>query len=261
MKEPTVLEATRGAVRILTLNRPESRNALNGELVEALTGAVLRAAREAEIRTLVLTGSGRSFCAGADLKSLQSLQEATPESNAEDGLRLLGLYRSLATCPKPVIAAVNGPALAGGCGLATLCDLILAEPEASFGYPEVRIGFVAAMVSVILARQIGDRAARELLIMGTPVSSERARELGLVNRVVPRERLLEEALSLAEATGAGSPDSLAYTKELLWHASGLSTSAALDLAVRVNLLARTGPDMHEGLAAFFEKRRPNWKPS
>jgi enoyl-CoA hydratase/carnithine racemase len=97
--------------------------------------------------------------------------------------------------------------------------------------------------------------------MGTPVSSERARELGLVNRVVPRERLLEEALSLAEATGAGSPDSLAYTKELLWHASGLSTSAALDLAVRVNLLARTGPDMHEGLAAFFEKRRPNWKPS
>jgi methylglutaconyl-CoA hydratase len=167
----------------------------------------------------------------------------------------------MATFPKPVVGAVNGPALAGGCGLASACDVLLAAPQATFGYPEVRIGFVAAMVLVFLSRQLGERLARELLLTGRTMTAEEAREAGLVHRVIESDRLTEEAVAFAENLTSGAPASLALTKELLWHTSGLPAGCALSLAETVNVFARTTPDMQEGLSAFFGKRRPSWPES
>jgi len=254
----TVLREDDGNRRILTLNRPEDRNALNPELVETLTGELRVAVEDEAVRVIVLTGAGKSFCAGADLKVMSSLQIATSRENLEDCRRLMALYRDLARCPKPVVAAVNGHALAGGCGLAALCDIILAVPEAKFGYPEVRIGFVAAMVMVFLQRAIGDRKARELLLLGEAVTAEEAVGFGLVNCVVPSGEIAGETRRLCETLALAAPASVAFTKELLYHASGLSLEQALDLASTVNAMSRSTPDMAEGLQAFLEKRRPSW---
>jgi methylglutaconyl-CoA hydratase len=258
MSEPLLLLERRGAIALLTLNRPDRRNALSPDLADALSEAAASLGADASVRAAVLTGAGDCFCAGADLASLKALRQATLQENRSDSARFLRLFRSLATFPKPLVAAVNGPALAGGCGLATCCDVILASPSASFGYPEVRVGFVAAMVLVLLARQLGDRRAREMLLTGTAFSSEEAVSLGLASGIVPSESLVREALSRAEKLAAGAPGALALTKELLWSTSGLSLGAALGLAATSNLFARTSPEMREGLDAFFEKRRPRW---
>ncbi|MEW5764745.1 MAG: enoyl-CoA hydratase/isomerase family protein [Acidobacteriota bacterium] len=258
MAESILLSERRGAVVRLTLNRPERRNALGPDLVAALTEALRSLSSEDSVRAVVLTGAGTAFCAGADLEYLEQLRSASVAENADDSRRLKTLYRALSTFPKPIVGAVDGPALAGGCGLASACDVLLASPRASFGYPEVRIGFVAAMVLVFLARQLGDRLARELLLTGRTLTAEEAREAGLVHRVLPSDRLTEEALAVAENLASGAPSSLALTKELLWHTSGLPTGSALSLAETVNVFARTTPDMQEGLSAFFAKRRPSW---
>lgn len=253
-----VLLSREGPVAVVTLNRPEVRNALGPEMVEALREALSRLAEDPSARAAVLAGSGPAFSAGADLGALRALRQATPRENDADSRRLLALYREAATFPKPLVGAVHGPALAGGCGLATTCDVILAGPRARFGYPEVRIGFVAAMVLVFLARQVGERRARELLLSGRTLSAEEAAAAGLVHRVVEEENLLSEAVRLAASLAKGAPSSLALTKELLWHTSGLPMERALRLAKVLNVFARTGPDMREGLEAFFERRRPSW---
>lgn len=260
MTEPVLLVEQRGVVEVLTLNRREAKNALNAELVEALTAAVLRAAQDDGIRALVLAGAGGAFSAGADLKGLSALQTATPQENAEDGKRFLRLLKTLGTCPKPLVGAVDGPALAGGCGVVSCCDFILASPESTFGYPEVKVGFVAAMVLVLLARQLGERRARELLLSGVPISADKAHAWGLVHHVMPSEALLDEAVSHARQLAGGAPSALALTKELLWTTSGLPLGPALELAAQANVFARTNPDMREGLEAFLGKRRPGWKP-
>ncbi len=258
MADPVLLSFPSRPVAVVTLNRPDVRNALNTELVEGLSEALEGLRTTSEVRCVVITGSGSAFCAGADLASLKALQTASLADNEKDCRRLMDFYRRLATFPMPVIGAVNGPALAGGCGLASLCDVLVASPSAKFGYPEVRIGFVAAMVLVFLARQLGERLARELLLTGRLVDAEEARGMGLVNRVVPAESLIEDAAGLAEQIASSAPASLSLTKELLWHTSGMPVEQALETAARVNVFARQNPEMHEGLAAFLEKRKPKW---
>jgi len=258
MSEPILREALDGAVAVLTMNRPGARNALNGELADALTEAFRRLGTDPAVRSVILTGEGKAFCGGADLKVLQGLQTATVSDNLEDAARIKAMFRAVATCPKPVVAAVNGPALAGGCGLVSACDIAIASPEATFGYPEVRIGFVAAVVLVFLSRQIGERAAKGLLLSGRAVNAEAAVAMGLASRVVPTGDLMEEAKREARALHRGAPGALALTKELVWRTSGMSMESAMELAAQVNTFARTGPDMKEGLAAFLEKRGPTW---
>ena len=258
MSDPVLLVERDGCVATLILHRPERRNALCPELADALIEAAERLAADGAVRAAVLTGSGDSFCAGADLASLKALREAALEENRRDSSRFLRLFRTLATFPKPLVAAVNGPALAGGCGLATCCDVILASPSATFGYPEVRVGFVAAMVLVLLARQLGDRRARELLLSAAPIAAEEAVRIGLASRLCEAGALREEAAALAAKLARGAPGALALTKELLWTTSGLSLDQALALAATSNLYARTSPEMREGVDAFLEKRRPRW---
>ncbi len=258
MADPVLVSFPGRSVAVVTLNRPDVRNALNTELVDGLTTTLEGLRTKPEVRCVVITGSGSAFCAGADLASLKALQTASLSDNDKDCRRLMDFYRRLATFPRPVIGAVNGPALAGGCGLASLCDVLVASPSAKFGYPEVRIGFVAAMVLVFLARQLGERLARELLLTGRMVDAEEARSMGLVNRVVPAESLIEDAVGLAEKIASSAPASLSLTKELLWHTSGMPVEKALETAARVNVFARQNPEMQEGLSAFLEKRKPKW---
>lgn len=258
MSEPLLRVERRGPVALLTLNRPDRRNALCPELADALIEAAARLGADADVRAAVLTGAGDTFCAGADLASLKSLRQATLEENRRDSSRFLRLFRSLATFPKPLVAAVNGPALAGGCGLATCCDVILASPSASFGYPEVRVGFVAAMVLVLLARQLGERRAREMLLDASAIPAQEAVRIGLAARITEAADPVEDAVALAMRLAKGAPGALALTKELLWTTSGLSLDQALGLAATSNLYARTSPEMREGVDAFLDKRRPRW---
>ena len=258
MGQPAVLASDMRPVRLLTLNRPETRNALGVEMVEELDGALATALADPDVRVVVLAGAGRAFCAGADLKAMAAGGGRNAADDLRDSRRLKALYLRMARSSKPIVAAVNGPALAGGCGLAVLCDLVLCAPEARFGYPEVKVGFVAAMVLVFLQRAVGERKARELLLTGRLVEPAEALTLGLAQRVVPAGDLLEEALLEARTLCAGAPSSMAWTRELLRRTWGLPLDDALEMAAQVNALARSGPEMAEGLSAFFERRNPSW---
>ena len=258
MPDDVLLFEQIGGTLLLTLNRPEARNALNPRMVMALTAAVNDASSQRGLRAIVLTGAGEAFCAGADLAVLGSMRGSSPQDNQADSERFKALFLALLASPLPIIAAVNGPALAGGCGLATACDIILAAPEASFGYPEVKVGFVAALVSVLISRQLGERAARAMLLSGRAYSAEEARALGLVALVARRDELVDKALEDARRLSRGAPGALALTKELLAHTSGMPLRAALEAAAAANLLARESADIQEGLDAFFGKRKPGW---
>lgn len=259
MDQRAVIASDEGPVRLLTLNRPEARNALGAEMVGDLDGALAAAVDDPAVRVVVLAGAGPAFCAGADLKALAVRSGLSSADDLDDSRRLLGLYLRMARSPKPLAAAVHGPALAGGCGLVALCDVVLCAPGARFGYPEVKVGFVAAMVLVTLQRAVGERRARELLLTGRVVEPEEAVALGLVQRVVPAGDLLGETLLAARGLCAGAPSSLAWTRELLRRSWGLPLEDALEMAARVNALARSGPEMAEGLSAFLERRGTSWQ--
>lgn len=265
-----------GEIATLTLNRPEKRNAISPEMIEELLGA-LEELEARRARVAILTGAGKAFCAGMDLEALQALARQTPEhrvlkggvlkgglprasdANLADSRRVARLFRRVYDFPKPLIAAVNGAAIAGGCGIATLCDLTLAAPEAKFGYSEVRIGFVPALVSVFLIRQIGEKRARDLLLSGRIVGAGEAHRLGLVNEVVPLDKLLARARVLAQELLASSPTSLAYTKRLLREFSKAEIDQELEVALQENARIRSTADFREGLSAFLEKRKPVWR--
>ena len=250
---------TQGMTLVLTLNRPEVRNALNPALREALREAFESVQDDPNIRAVVLTGAGKAFCSGLDLSELQHFRERSTEENLADSAALADLFRLIYTFPKPVIAAVNGHALAGGAGLATVCDLTVVSEEAKLGYTEARIGFVAALVGVFLVRQIGDKGARDLLLTARLLSAGEALELGLVNEVRPADRVLPRALELARHFSENAPSSLSLTKTLLAALPGMSLEDGLRYAVHLNALSRTTSDLEEGVAAFLEKRAPNWK--
>src|SRR3974390_1661709 len=185
--ETLTLETT-DFLSIITFNRPDKRNALSTQMIAELQTA-LDTIEKSQTRGVIITGTGKAFCAGIDLELLQTIAQQTPAENQEDSRRIAKMFRKIWSFSRPMIAAVNGPALAGGCGIATLCDYTLAVPEAKFGYTEVRIGFIPALVSVFLTRQIGEKRARDLLLSGRLVDAQEAQQMGLVTEVVPPERL------------------------------------------------------------------------
>lgn len=254
-----LLQERRNGVLVLTLNRPEVRNALSPSLRRALGEALDQAASDASLRAVVLTGAGTAFCAGLDLAELQVIGRRTIEENRADATALADLFLRLYRLPKPVIAAVNGHAVAGGAGLASLCDLVILSERAKIGYSEAKIGFVAALVGVFLVRQLGERRARELLLSARLLSAQEALALGLVNEVVPAEAVLDTALLRARELSDNAPASLALTKALLADVPGMGLAEALRYAVEINTAARLSEDLKEGVAAFLAKRPPRWQ--
>jgi len=244
-------------IATLTLNRPEKRNAISYELIDDLL-AGLREVADSSALVLILTGAGKAFCSGMDLENLKALTGRSAEQNVKDSETMAKLFRSLYDFPKPTIAAVNGPAIAGGCGLATLCDFTLAAPEAKFGYTEVRIGFVPAIVSTFLLRQVGEKNARDLLLTGKIIDAAEAHRLGLVNEIVPADKLTERTRELAAQLMENSPASLAFTKRLLSEHARAVLDSQIKSAVRENASIRATQDFREGVTSFLEKRKPNW---
>jgi len=246
-----------GSLAILTLNRPDRRNAISYELIDEL----LRALQEVDAssaQVLILTGAGKAFCSGMDLDNLRSITQRTTEQNRADSQLMAHLFRSLYDFAKVTIAAVNGPAIAGGCGLATLCDFTLASTEASFGYTEVRIGFVPAIVSTFLLRQVGEKHARDLLLTGRIIGAEEAFRIGLVNETVAPDKLIQRAQELASTLMQNSPASLLATKRLLRKYSSAELDQQIAAAVDENAGIRATADFREGVNSFLEKRRPRW---
>jgi methylglutaconyl-CoA hydratase len=244
-------------IALLTLNRPDKRNAISYELIEELQQG-LELIRNSQSLVLILTGQGKAFCSGMDLENLKSLIGRTKEQSLEDSRTMAHLFRSIHEFPKPTIAAVNGPAIAGGTGIATICDFTLATPESKFGYTEVRIGFVPAIVSTFLVRQVGEKHARDLLLTGRIFSAEEALRLGLVNEIVDPERLLSRAYELARQLIENSPASLRATKELLAQSVNAELDRELEECIKENARVRQTHDFQEGITAFLEKRKPKW---
>ena len=256
MDYKTILVDSQPPLCILTLNRPERRNAMTPEMQTELLHALPSIA--AMHRVLILTGAGSAFCSGLDLSVLQTMHERSAEDHRADAERIAQLFRTLYELPIPTIAAVHGPAIAGGTGLATLCDFTLATQDAKFGYTEARIGFVPALVSAFLAVQVGDKIARDLLLTARLFDSAEAHRLGLVNAILAHDDLMPRARALAKQLIANSPQSLAGTKRLLAAQNKPFLDAAIDYALAANADARTTADFREGIAAFLEKRPPHW---
>jgi methylglutaconyl-CoA hydratase len=255
--ETLLLESTDHTATI-TLNRPDKRNSINTQMIADLQSA-LEAVEKTPARVVILTGAGMVFCAGMDLSLLQAIATQSPSENQEDSRRMAKMFRRIWSYSKPLIAAVNGHALAGGCGIATLCDFTIAVPEAKFGYTEVKIGFLPAIVSVFLTRQIGEKRARDLLLTGRLVEAPEAKELGLINEIIPADKLMQRVNELAEVLIAASPASVTRAKRLLVSAAAASLDADLERAVLENARMRCTPDFKEGIASFLEKRKPIWQ--
>jgi methylglutaconyl-CoA hydratase len=253
----TILVADVDGVRSITLNRPERRNAMTPEMQMELIAA-LEDAAASKCRVVVVRGAGEAFCSGLDLTALQGMNDSPADEQRADAERVAHLLRTLYELPKPTIAAVHGAAIAGGTGLATLCDFTLATPEAKFGYPEVRIGFVPALVSAFLTLQIGDKRARDLLLTGRLFDAAEAYRLGLVNEVLPADSLDGRVEALAKTLAANSPQSLGATKKLLAEQNKSWLDAAIEQALDANARSRVTADFREGVAAFLEKRKAVW---
>ncbi len=250
-----------GFLRVLTLNEPDRANPLSAAMVEALTDTLVAAAREPALRAVVLAGAGRHFSAGADLEALEKLAEGgDAQDNIADSERLRRLFEVLLDHPKLTVAAVQGAAVAGGCGLATACDLVVAEPGARFAYSEVRIGFLAAMVLTFLTRRVPGHVARRLLLDPEMVDGERAVALGLADELAPAGGALDRALELARSVAAkASPSALAATKRLLNEVVGLGWREALETAAAANVRQRAEPDCRRGVRTFLAtKITPDW---
>jgi methylglutaconyl-CoA hydratase len=248
-----------GRVAYITLNRPEKRNALSFEMVSELKKAFKKAEEDVEAKVIVLQASGESFCAGADLAYLQQLQTNTLQQNHEDSSHLKELFFQIYTLPKVVIASVQGHALAGGCGLASVCDFSIAVPGAKFGYTEVKIGFIPAIVMYFLVKKIGEGKARELLLSGDLITAEQATQIGLINQVVEAEKLQEHVSKLAQQLiTQNSAQAMATTKKMLATISGSDVNSALAYAAAMNAEARATTDCKKGIAAFLAKEKISW---
>ena len=249
-------EQTGDGILTVTLHRPERRNALTPEMREELIDVLESARDSAEI--LILTGAGAAFCAGLDLAALEAIAASSPAEQEADARRIAHLFRALYTFPAPTIAAVNGAAIAGGTGLAMLCDFTLASPEAKFGYTEVRIGFIPAIVSAFLAIQIGEKQAKGLLLSGRVFDAHRAHALGLVDEIVEPASLPTRTHALAQELLANSSAAMRQTKALFLAQSLPALDHSIEAAIAANAEARQHPDFREGVRAFLEKRKPQW---
>ncbi|HEY2963499.1 MAG TPA: enoyl-CoA hydratase-related protein [Pyrinomonadaceae bacterium] len=252
-EEQPVLYSVDGAIARITLNRPEKRNALNAAVIAGVKDSLRAAAHDERVRVVVLRGSGKDFCSGADLSALKQIAQASVSENAEDARSLLELFVLIRQIPVPVVAAVTGRALAGGCGLASACDIILASASARFGYPEVKIGFVPAMVMAILRRNVSEKRAFALLTRGAEISADAARQIGLVNEVFADESFAADVALYVGEFEKLSRSAVALTKTLLYQLDGLSFSGALETGADVNVIARLTADCQERVAKFLNK--------
>lgn len=248
-----------GAV-LLTLNRPQARNALSAELIAALHAAILRHGREPATRVLLIAGAGTAFCAGADLNAMLALGRGPLDDNRRDAQKLAELLLALRQCPKPSIALVQGPAFGGGVGLATACDIALGSPQARFRLPEVQLGVVPAVISPYVLEAIGPREARRWFLTAETIDAPRALALGLLHEQVPDDALLARGLALAALIAEGGPEALACAKELIAEVAHRGPGAG-EAARTADLLARlrAGDEAQEGLAAAIARRPARWR--
>jgi methylglutaconyl-CoA hydratase len=259
MTEPLVLYSISQRIATISINRPEKRNALNPELVSQLTAAFVKASVDDEVKVVILKANGSTFSAGADLAYLQQLQQNTYEENLADSENLKNLFTTIYYLPKVVIAQVEGHAIAGGCGLATVCDIIFSVPEASFGYTEVKLGFVPAIVSCFLLRKTSETIAKKILFTGALFSAQEALNYGLITFVTNKADISLNvnnfALSLCNEASANS---LMVTKQLIGQTTNPELDKSLSEAVRINARVRESEDFRKGVAAFISKEKINW---
>lgn len=249
-----VLYSIEGAIATLTLNRPEKRNALNDAVIEELKASLRKASDDQSIKAIVVTGAGKDFCSGADLSALQKIADGSVAENAEDAGSLLQLFILIRSVSVPVIAAVRGRALAGGCGLASACDLVVASADARFGYPEVKIGFVPAMVTAILRRNVSEKRAFELLTRGSEIDARTAQEFGVVNQVFADATFAADVRAYAAQFGKLSRSAVSLTKMLLYQTDGMAFTDALSAGADTNVIARLTDDCRAGINRFLSKR-------
>jgi methylglutaconyl-CoA hydratase len=246
-------------IAYITLNRPEKRNALNPEVVNALILAFSKANQDDLVKVIVLNANGDVFSAGADLAYLQQLQNNSYEENQADSGALKDLFYTIYTSPKAVIAQVEGHAIAGGCGLATVCDIVFSVPEAKYGYTEVKIGFIPALVACFLVRKAGEAKTKELLLSGELIEACTALDYGLINFIYEKDKIREQVRSYAERlVKETSAQSVALTKQLLNMAQNLTLEESLEEAVNLNATARATADCKRGISAFLNKEKITW---
>lgn len=248
-----VLFSIDGAIARVTLNRPDKRNALNDELIGGLKEALRAADTDGVVRAVVIAGAGADFCSGADLSALKKISDSSITENLEDAQSLMELFALMRRVRVPIVAAVRGRALAGGCGLATACDLVLAARTARFGYPEVKIGFVPAMVTAILRRNVSEKRAFELITRGVEISAGEAERVGLVNQVYDDDTFEREVESYVAGFTKVSHSAVMLSKRLLYHMDGMTFDHALQAGVDVNTIARATDDCRQGVERFLRK--------
>lgn len=246
-------------IGFVTLNRPDKRNALSFDMVSELKKAFQQMNDDDKVKVIILNANGSAFCAGADLGYLQQLQTNTYDENLDDSRHLMELFQFIYTMPKIVIAAVQGHAIAGGCGLATVCDFAFSAPEANFGYTEVRIGFIPAIVKVFLLRKIGEAKAKYLLLSGELISAEEAMEMGLISGLIEAGDFEEEVESFArDLVEKNSGQSMGLTKQMIANLQEMSLEDSLNYAADMNAKARASEDCKRGIAAFLNKEKISW---
>jgi methylglutaconyl-CoA hydratase len=255
MTPPKVTMEVKDGIARITLNRPEKRNALDRELIAQLKESIRTSAGNPECRVVLLQGAGTDFCSGADLSGLEKTAQDGVLDNMADARQTAELFLMMRNHPRPIIAAVHGRALAGGCGIATASDIILAAESARFGYPEVNIGFVPAMVMAILRRSVSEKAAFELVVSGQVISAGRAQELGMAHRVYADEKFTTEVNAYAAMLAAKSASALMLSKRLLYNMDSMSFEAALEAGVEINAIARMTEDCQRGIARFLNKAK------
>lgn len=249
-----ILYSTHNHIARVTLNRPDKRNALDDQMVAEVKDALRAAERDPKVRVVVIEGAGKDFCSGADLSVLQKVAESSILENLEDTGLLMELFLMIRNLSHPVVAVVRGRALAGGCGLATACDIILASEDAQFGYPEVKIGFIPAMVMAILRRSVSEKRAFELITLGEPISAGDAALMGLVNRVYDEDEFEDKVDEFLSALASRSRSAIYLSKRLLYQMDGMSYESALKSGMDANTICRMTEDCRSGIARFLKKK-------
>jgi len=254
-----ILYEVQNRIGFITLNRPEKRNALNSQLVEALKATINSAIEDELCKVIILKANGKAFCAGADLDYLQQLQKNSFDENVADSQSLKDLFLLIHQSPKVIIAQIEGHALAGGCGLASVCDYSFTIPEAKFGYTEVKIGFIPALVMVFLVRKIGEGKAREILLNGEILTADEAVHLGLIGKVIEADKIEAHCLGFAtQLAETASAQSMAKVKEILVEIQNLTLAEGLDYAAKQNALSRESADCKKGISSFLNKTDISW---
>jgi len=251
--EPVLLYEVEDGIATLTLNRPDKRNALNGELVAALKEALDRAEKDEGVRVVAITGAGKDFCSGADLAELERIATMSAEENLADARSLGALFTRMRAYPRPIVALVRGRALAGGCGLATACDVVLADEAAELGYPEVHLGFVPAMVMAILRRKVPEGKAFDLVVNGARIGAGEAERLGLVTHTFDSASFDAEARTYLAGLAKRPPGAVTSTKRLLYDLDGLGFEEGIELGANVNVEVRMSDECRRGVRRFLDR--------